>query len=185
MPGDWVLIHVGFAMSKISEQGAHEQMQMLRMLGEDRSGHAGSQRLRSHRDAGPKENVTIAMKFVDEFRDPDCHRANRGRDPAPGRSRAPLSLDGSVRRPHPRHLSLRPEGSASATISNWCMVPAARCACCPWAASTTACRSPRQPDVIFTAFGDMMRVPGAQRQPAGTQGARRWTCASSIRPPTR
>jgi hydrogenase expression/formation protein HypC len=34
-PGDWVLIHVGFAMSKISEQGAREQMQMLRMLGED------------------------------------------------------------------------------------------------------------------------------------------------------
>ena len=35
IPGDWVLIHVGFAMSKISERGAHEQMQMLRMLGED------------------------------------------------------------------------------------------------------------------------------------------------------
>jgi hydrogenase expression/formation protein HypC len=35
VPGDWVLIHVGFAMSKISERGAHEQMQMLRMLGED------------------------------------------------------------------------------------------------------------------------------------------------------
>ena len=35
VPGDWVLIHVGFAMSKISEQGAHRQMQMLRMLGED------------------------------------------------------------------------------------------------------------------------------------------------------
>lgn len=35
IPGDWVLIHVGFAMSKISEQGAHQQMQMLRMLGED------------------------------------------------------------------------------------------------------------------------------------------------------
>lgn len=33
--GDWVLIHVGFAMSKISEEGALEQMQMLKMLGED------------------------------------------------------------------------------------------------------------------------------------------------------
>lgn len=32
--GDWVLIHVGFAMSKISEQDAHDQMQTLRMLGE-------------------------------------------------------------------------------------------------------------------------------------------------------
>jgi hydrogenase expression/formation protein HypC len=33
-PGDWVLIHVGFAMSKISEEAAAEQMQMLNMLGE-------------------------------------------------------------------------------------------------------------------------------------------------------
>ncbi|MFZ3263372.1 MAG: HypC/HybG/HupF family hydrogenase formation chaperone [Terriglobales bacterium] len=33
-PGDWVLIHVGFAMSKISEQDANDQMQTLRALGE-------------------------------------------------------------------------------------------------------------------------------------------------------
>jgi hydrogenase expression/formation protein HypC len=33
--GDWVLIHVGFAMSKISEAAAEEQMRMLSMMGED------------------------------------------------------------------------------------------------------------------------------------------------------
>ena len=32
--GDWVLIHVGFAMSKISEKEALDQMHTLRMLGE-------------------------------------------------------------------------------------------------------------------------------------------------------
>jgi len=32
--GDWVLIHVGFDMSKISEQDANDQMRTLRMLGE-------------------------------------------------------------------------------------------------------------------------------------------------------
>jgi hydrogenase expression/formation protein HypC len=32
--GDWVLVHVGFAMSKISEQDAAEQMNTLRLLGE-------------------------------------------------------------------------------------------------------------------------------------------------------
>ena len=32
--GDWVLIHVGFAMSKISEQDAFDQMNTLRSLGE-------------------------------------------------------------------------------------------------------------------------------------------------------
>jgi hydrogenase expression/formation protein HypC len=34
IPGDWVLIHVGFAMSKISESDARDQMQTLTMLGE-------------------------------------------------------------------------------------------------------------------------------------------------------
>lgn len=32
--GEWVLIHVGFAMTRISEQDAQEQMNLLRMLGE-------------------------------------------------------------------------------------------------------------------------------------------------------
>jgi hydrogenase expression/formation protein HypC len=32
--GDWVLIHVGFALSKISEEQAHEQLELLRSLDE-------------------------------------------------------------------------------------------------------------------------------------------------------
>jgi hydrogenase expression/formation protein HypC len=35
--GDWVLIHVGFGMSKISEEDAAEQMRVLNVLGEDES----------------------------------------------------------------------------------------------------------------------------------------------------
>ena len=34
VPGDWVLIHVGFAMSKISEADAADQMRTLALLGE-------------------------------------------------------------------------------------------------------------------------------------------------------
>jgi hydrogenase expression/formation protein HypC len=33
--GDWILIHVGFAMSRISEEEAANQMRVLKMLGED------------------------------------------------------------------------------------------------------------------------------------------------------
>lgn len=36
-PGDWVLIHVGFALSKISKEDAAEQMRMLMLLGEDKA----------------------------------------------------------------------------------------------------------------------------------------------------
>ena len=35
--GDWVLIHVGFAMSKIGEADALQQMRMLTELGESES----------------------------------------------------------------------------------------------------------------------------------------------------
>jgi hydrogenase expression/formation protein HypC len=33
-PGDWVLVHVGFAMSKIDEIEAQETLAMLKQLGE-------------------------------------------------------------------------------------------------------------------------------------------------------
>ncbi len=33
--GDWVLVHVGFAMSKIGEEQALDQIRILKMLGED------------------------------------------------------------------------------------------------------------------------------------------------------
>jgi hydrogenase expression/formation protein HypC len=33
--GDWVLVHVGFAMSRISGDEADEQLRLLKMLGED------------------------------------------------------------------------------------------------------------------------------------------------------
>lgn len=36
-PGDWVLIHVGFAMSKISEADAIDQLRTLEMLGESQA----------------------------------------------------------------------------------------------------------------------------------------------------
>lgn len=34
LAGDWVLVHVGFAMSKISDEQASEQLELLRLLGE-------------------------------------------------------------------------------------------------------------------------------------------------------
>ena len=35
--GDWVLVHVGFAMSKVSEEEALDQIRMLSALGESGS----------------------------------------------------------------------------------------------------------------------------------------------------
>ncbi len=35
VPGDWILIHVGFALSKIGEGEARDQLRMLKAMGED------------------------------------------------------------------------------------------------------------------------------------------------------
>jgi hydrogenase expression/formation protein HypC len=51
--GDWVLIHVGFAMSKISEADAVEQLRMLTDLGES---DAAMQEVRGY-GLGDSENT--------------------------------------------------------------------------------------------------------------------------------
>jgi hydrogenase expression/formation protein HypC len=35
VPGDWVLIHVGFAMSKVDEEEARATLDLLERMGED------------------------------------------------------------------------------------------------------------------------------------------------------
>ena len=55
-PGDWVLIHVGFAMCKISEADAAEQMRTLALLGERDAAAAeisGYGSVRTPGDEGP------------------------------------------------------------------------------------------------------------------------------------
>jgi hydrogenase expression/formation protein HypC len=34
-PGDWVLVHVGFALSKVDEEEAHATLQLLEQMGSD------------------------------------------------------------------------------------------------------------------------------------------------------
>ncbi len=34
-PGDWVLIHVGFALSKVDEEEAHATLKLLQQMGDD------------------------------------------------------------------------------------------------------------------------------------------------------
>ncbi|MEQ1473235.1 MAG: HypC/HybG/HupF family hydrogenase formation chaperone, partial [Candidatus Acidiferrum sp.] len=52
--GDWVLIHVGFAMSKISEEEARDQMQTLQMLGE---AQAAMEEVRGYGLEGEEEKI--------------------------------------------------------------------------------------------------------------------------------
>jgi hydrogenase expression/formation protein HypC len=62
--GDWVLIHVGFAMSKISEQDAADQMSTLRMLGEI---DGAMQEVQGYGVEGEKEDVSDAGTYESEM----------------------------------------------------------------------------------------------------------------------
>ena len=53
--GDWVLIHVGFAMSKISEDDAREQLATLELLGES---EAALQEVRGYGLEGGEKDST-------------------------------------------------------------------------------------------------------------------------------
>ncbi len=52
-PGEWVLIHVGFAMNRISAERAAEQLRLLSMLGEDAQAMAELDGYRFGSDAEP------------------------------------------------------------------------------------------------------------------------------------
>ncbi len=52
--GDWVLVHVGFAMSKISEEQALDQIQLLTMLGEQQ---AAMEEMAGYDDSDAPERV--------------------------------------------------------------------------------------------------------------------------------
>jgi hydrogenase expression/formation protein HypC len=51
--GDWVLVHVGFAMSKVSEADALDQIRMLHELGES---EAARQEAEGYGSAAPLES---------------------------------------------------------------------------------------------------------------------------------
>ena len=109
-----------------------------------------------------------AMNYVDEFRDPEKARTLARRDRSAGG--AARRARGSGRcRSWKCAAATRTRSSATASSnaarrpSSSCTVPAARCACCRWGGSTIASRSRERPDVIFTTFGDAMRVPGSKK----------------------
>ena len=115
----------------------------------------------------PRRGKGTRMKYVDEFRDP-----RKGADADSRRSSALTRT--STPRTQPLQIMEVCGGHTHSIFrygieeccrrrSSWCMARAARSACCRWAASTIAWRWPRHPGVIFTTFGDAMRVPGSRK----------------------
>ena len=250
-PGDWVLIHVGFAISKVDEEEAHGDPRAARGHGRglragargaegerDRvtrrcdhaatataitcgddgvpmrvvrgrrrpragavrgRGRSSARRSRSRSSRRSRRATTLlvhagtalraagggGVKFVDEFRDAELGQRAGRRDPRHRRAGPPLQGDGGVRRAHPLDLQVRDRRPAAGERRAGprpgcpvCVIPMGR-------VDDGIAHRARAEGVIFTCFGDMMRVPGSERHAAGREGARAPTCAWSTRRSTR
>ena len=152
--GDWVLIHVGFAMSKIDEEEAAMALSSLRMMGQGYDDELDAL-LASRVEA--RERVG-RMKFVDEYHDPAAARALVARitDLAGDDTFKFMEVCGGHTHTIYRH------GIEHVLPSNVELVHGPGCPVCviPMGRVDDAIAVAETPGVIFTSFGDMMRVPG-------------------------
>ena len=124
------------------------------------------------------------MKFVDEFRDAELGRALAGEILAtvePGRHYKVMEVCGG------HTHSIYKYGVDDLLPENVELVHGPGCPVCviPMGRVDDGIAIAHEPGVIFTCFGDMMRVPGLGRHAARRQGARAPTCGWSTRRSTR
>ena len=156
--GDWVLIHVGFAMSKIDEEEAATALSSLRMMGQGYDDELAALLASRVEAAG-----ATATRRSDEVRRRVPRPGGRPRRWWPASPSWPATTPSSSWRcaaATPTPSTATASSTCCPRASSWCTARAARCASSRWAGSTTPSPWPRRPGVIFTSFGDMMRVPG-------------------------
>jgi hydrogenase expression/formation protein HypD len=98
------------------------------------------------------------MKYVDEFRAPDLI-SKAGEEIRKLADPSALPDHGSLRRAHACHLSFRAERFAPFQYRTGAW-PGCPVCVLPMGRIDDGLSMCLQPDFIFTAFGDMMRVPG-------------------------
>jgi hydrogenase assembly chaperone HypC/HupF len=143
--GDYVIVHVGYALARLDPEEAAQTLALMREAGID-----------TGREFAPP------MKYVDEFRDGEMARG----------------LAAAIAREVCRPVGATPSwSSAVATlmpspamewliccppVCAWSMAPAARCACCPLAASIrrSSLALDRRASTVCT-YGDTLRVPAS------------------------
>ena len=124
------------------------------------------------------------MRFVDEFRDAELGRALAGEILAavePGRHYKLMEVCGG------HTHSIYKYGIDDLLPANVELVHGPGCPVCviPMGRVDDGIALAHEPGVIFTCFGDMMRVPGSDGHAARRQGRRAPTCGWSTRRSTR
>ena len=109
-PGDWVLIHVGFAMSKIDEDEARRALEGLQLLGRelDDELRGAAPRRGSRRDETGRLIDALRRRVPRPGGGARAHRPHHR-----ARRRRPLQVHGGVRRPHAHDLPPRHRARAA------------------------------------------------------------------------
>lgn len=136
--GSWVLIHVGFALSRLDEREAAEMLAALQAMGEVENDVALFM-------AGK----AMMMKYVDEFRDPQLvksllQRITQRAATLPFSAERPLQLM-EVCGGHTHAIFRFGLDKLLPPQVEFIHGPVARCAYCRWGVSTPAMKSPPTP----------------------------------------
>ncbi len=168
VPGDFLLVHVGFALTRVDEEEARRTYQYLAQIGA--LGEEGLAPV----DAVGLEPLQAGrarpMKYVDEYRDPKIAQAVAG------------EIARKVTRPW---VLMEVCGGQTHTLMRYGidellpreieLVHGPGCPVCvtPLEMVDRAIRIASLPGVIFTSYGDMLRVPGSESDlfQAKAQGA--------------
>ena len=148
-----MLIHVGFAMSKIDEAEAALALEGLQMMGQAYDDELIALAASRHHD-----RQGWVMRFVDEYRDPVAARALVGHitELAGDQHFKFMEVCGGHTHTIYRH------GIEHVLPESVELVHGPGCPVCviPMGRVDDAIAVAETPGVIFTSFGDMMRVPG-------------------------
>ena len=154
--GDWVLIHVGFAMSKIDEEEARLALASLKMLGEVYTDEV---------------DALLRAPSAEEPARGACGHEVRRRVPGPAAARRLVAhITDQAGDDHFKFMevcgghthTIYRHGIEHVLPTNVELVHGPGCPVCviPMGRVDDAIAVAEEPGVIFTSFGDMMRVPG-------------------------
>ncbi len=173
--GDYVIIHVGFAISRVDEEEALKTLEILcadGRPGPGRAGHDGSRAWTSRRWSPTTARRSPAPSRHRRRERPEAAREVPRRVPRPGRSPGSSSPRSTAITTRPWTLmevcggqthTIVKQGIDEALPDGVRMIHGPGCPVCvtPLEQIDKALAIAARPDVIFTSYGDMLRVPGS------------------------
>ena len=153
--GDYVLVHVGFALSKVDEAEAERTYEALAEM--DQFGELDTPEPDADADSSPSAREGQRMKYLDEYRDELAQKSSSEIRRTVTRPWVLMEVCGGqthsivkygIDRLLPNEIELVHGPGCPVCVTSLEMIDKAHAIA-------------QRPDVIFCSFGDMLRVPGS------------------------